>query len=39
MNLTVGRESCTICGGASGAVFVNDLWRRLRRRIDDYARF
>ena len=22
-----------------GAVSVNDLWRRLRRRIDDYARF
>ena len=39
MHLTDGRESNTICGGASGAVSVHDLWRRLRRRIDDYARF
>ena len=39
MHLTAGRESSTICGGASGAVSVNDLWRRLRRRIDDTARF
>ena len=36
MHLTDGRESSTICGGA---VSVHDLWRRLRRRIDDYARF
>ena len=39
MHLTEGRESSTICGGASGAVSVNDLWRRLCRRIDDTARF
>ena len=37
MHLTEGRESSTICCGASGAVSVNDLWRRLRRRIDDSA--
>ena len=37
MHLTEGRESSTICSGASGAVSVNDLWRRLRRRIDDSA--
>ena len=36
MHLTEGRESSTstICCGASGAVSVNDMWRRLRRRID-----
>ena len=39
MHLTDGRESSTICGGASGAVSVHDLRRRLRRRIDDYAHF
>ena len=39
MHLTDGRESSTICGGASGAVFVHELWRRLHRRIDGYARF
>ena len=39
MHLTDGRESSTICGSASGAVSVHDLWRRLRRLIDDYARF
>ena len=39
MHLTDGRESSTICGGTSGAVSVHDLWRRLRRLIDDYARF
>ena len=37
MHLTEGRESSTICYGASGAVSMNDLWRRLRRRIDDSA--
>ena len=37
MHLTEGRESSTICCGASGAVSVNDLWRRLRRCIDDSA--
>ena len=37
MHLTEGRESSTICYGASGAVSVNDLWRRLCRRIDDSA--
>ena len=37
MHLTEGRESSTICCGASGAVSVNDLWRRLCRRIDDSA--
>ena len=37
MHLTEGRESSTICCGASGAVSVNHLWRRLGRRIDDSA--
>ena len=39
MHLTEGRESSTICDGAGGAVSVNDLWRRLRRRVEDTARF
>ena len=39
MHLTEGRESSTICDGASGAVSVNDLWRRLRRRVEDTAHF
>ena len=37
-NLPIRSEpEWTSCGGASGAVFVKELWRRLRRRACDDA--